>query len=1019
METKPTLTTRPANTYVSEGGTYYWIYASGVINTVSVKPTSTATTTITLPSMSAKYINSNRNTAFAEVHAYLYKDYGKIGPLDGITYTKNESTISSNSEFALSSSTPTVSVNASYFEDVFGRSNKTRRFAPTMLVADNIDFFSAKMSGGHPQGEDGILLTYVEYEIVWDPEGNPSAHGWYEYDPINEEYVPTQDTEVDDTKLYYEYVNEYVWHGLADEDPGSELRFFPWPDVIDDVPCGGFWLDVPPEVTIQPLSSDTGGVFYKDVTTVSVPITNATAFYGGDFVTTKEGDAGIKLEIGSQSVSLTDIAFLTEDTTVDQSKVYYTLYTYPDGRKTYDERRSSLIHNPHEEGLYEIIDNPSGTLSIKLDTAGTFTPKITAIDSRGQKFEQALDPITVVDYNVTTVIPSISRVNSVNEPHEDPMPGIASDEGTNAAISTTVTYIDTTQNYLLEPQVSINGEIYHPGTETPWDIDWYLDWSPDNGFTGDPIDFDKYDPTNYHDKLIYNNVLYAKSDDTSPVQGTVYYEVVDIPTTNSEYFEEIVTPNNVNIVRYFSDQYTFNDIIVPQPDEIAFDSDHPLSVELLGDSVKRISGVTLCIDGGNFEVLNQDGSSWSDHSGLFTDITLSVNEYGSSDTKEEQIDAYIADYDGLFYAGYISLRYTLTSPDSSSGGDFTISITIDMSHITVEDIPQYRTYMWADVVTGRVSCSCNSYIHFDGIAPVQGGVSGHNPREEGWYIKVPHFEPPVTLYGWIKEEFDTDTSYNIGITGRTHWKNSAEVTTVLSQAFYLLSAAAGGHGIGIGMKVPASAERTGMHVGMDAVFYENIVFKKMAGVIQMFAGSIPPAGWLICDGSPLSVSDYPDLFAAIGNAYGGEGSLTPTPTGNFNLPDLQGRFALGAGEPNNNNVHAWGDNLTYNGTNKYDERIGNMGGESRHGLSESELPSHVHKFQRQQWYSADSVSASSSGTIYSWKASTGGTTSAGYKGSDAMYGPTGGNATHNNMPPYTAINYIIATGKMYDDDIES
>jgi hypothetical protein len=40
----------------------------------------------------------------------------------------------------------------------------------------------------------------------------------------------------------------------------------------------------------------------------------------------------------------------------------------------------------------------------------------------------------------------------------------------------------------------------------------------------------------------------------------------------------------------------------------------------------------------------------------------------------------------------------------------------------------------------------------------------------------------------------------------------------------------------------------------------------------------PPGGWLICDGSILSVSEFPDLFAAIGKAYGGD-------EGHFRLPD--------------------------------------------------------------------------------------------------------------------------------------
>ena len=62
------------------------------------------------------------------------------------------------------------------------------------------------------------------------------------------------------------------------------------------------------------------------------------------------------------------------------------------------------------------------------------------------------------------------------------------------------------------------------------------------------------------------------------------------------------------------------------------------------------------------------------------------------------------------------------------------------------------------------------------------------------------------------------------------------------------------------------------------------------GGITQFGGSTAPAGWLLCDGSPVSRSTYSAVFAVIGTTYGvGDGSTT------FNLPDLRNRFPLGAG----------------------------------------------------------------------------------------------------------------------------
>ena len=62
-----------------------------------------------------------------------------------------------------------------------------------------------------------------------------------------------------------------------------------------------------------------------------------------------------------------------------------------------------------------------------------------------------------------------------------------------------------------------------------------------------------------------------------------------------------------------------------------------------------------------------------------------------------------------------------------------------------------------------------------------------------------------------------------------------------------------------------------------------------AGIMQMFAGNTIPAGWLLCDGSAVSRTDYAKLFSAIGTIYGeGDGSTT------FALPNLIDRFLQGS-----------------------------------------------------------------------------------------------------------------------------
>ena len=61
-----------------------------------------------------------------------------------------------------------------------------------------------------------------------------------------------------------------------------------------------------------------------------------------------------------------------------------------------------------------------------------------------------------------------------------------------------------------------------------------------------------------------------------------------------------------------------------------------------------------------------------------------------------------------------------------------------------------------------------------------------------------------------------------------------------------------------------------------------------AGSIIQWSSNTAPPNWLICDGSAVSRTLWPSLFATIGTTYGsGDGSTT------FNLPDLRGRVAVG------------------------------------------------------------------------------------------------------------------------------
>ena len=76
-------------------------------------------------------------------------------------------------------------------------------------------------------------------------------------------------------------------------------------------------------------------------------------------------------------------------------------------------------------------------------------------------------------------------------------------------------------------------------------------------------------------------------------------------------------------------------------------------------------------------------------------------------------------------------------------------------------------------------------------------------------------------------------------------------------------------------------------IGMDV---QRVYTSTPVGIIQPFASNTNiPRGYLLCDGTSYKVADYPDLYAVIGNTYGGD-------TENFNVPDYRETVLVGVGE---------------------------------------------------------------------------------------------------------------------------
>lgn len=70
---------------------------------------------------------------------------------------------------------------------------------------------------------------------------------------------------------------------------------------------------------------------------------------------------------------------------------------------------------------------------------------------------------------------------------------------------------------------------------------------------------------------------------------------------------------------------------------------------------------------------------------------------------------------------------------------------------------------------------------------------------------------------------------------------------------------------------------------------DNSVYTVPIGTILSYSATTPPVGFLVCDGSEVSKTDYADLYSVIGDLYG-----KCTDTSKFKLPDLRDKFVQGA-----------------------------------------------------------------------------------------------------------------------------
>ena len=142
------------------------------------------------------------------------------------------------------------------------------------------------------------------------------------------------------------------------------------------------------------------------------------------------------------------------------------------------------------------------------------------------------------------------------------------------------------------------------------------------------------------------------------------------------------------------------------------------------------------------------------------------------------------------------------------------------------------------------------------------------------------------------------------------------------------------------------------------------------GLVLPFGGDIAPDGYLLCDGGDYATADYPELFAVVGFTYGGADDR-------FNVPSLSTRAVVGVGG---------GFSLA------------DSGGEVNHTLDVTEIPSHAHTIP----LTATTLAVEPGEVTV--------LTPVPFFTQDT--GNTGGDGSHNNMPPYLVLNYVIYAGRI-------
>lgn len=166
------------------------------------------------------------------------------------------------------------------------------------------------------------------------------------------------------------------------------------------------------------------------------------------------------------------------------------------------------------------------------------------------------------------------------------------------------------------------------------------------------------------------------------------------------------------------------------------------------------------------------------------------------------------------------------------------------------------------------------------------------------------------------------------------------------------------------------------------------------GEIMVAGFMTVPRNWAQCAGQILPISQNTALFSLLGTTFGGNGSS------NFQLPNMQGNCAVGAGQ----------------GIGLSEYFPGEIGGAANVTLLTSNVPPHTHAVNAHSLPGTTGTPGSNAfaklvaGNLYN---KPGDTPTLVPMSQNTLPGVAGGSLPHNNMMPYLALNWVICMSGIF------